>query len=109
MAKISARGCHKLAEATFDFPRDDSGTCDHFGPVLRHVFVLRSDGHILSCTSHPQAADSYDRRRSGLTLWKKFKAEVPASEYVERFAKIMGSKYEKLTADQCLKYEVKAA
>jgi hypothetical protein len=61
MAKISARGAVKLAEAHLDMESSDWP-----GGVARTIYVLRSDGVVLRATQfpqHPQGA--YDRKRTG--------------------------------------------
>jgi hypothetical protein len=80
MAKISARGATKLAEASIDMPFDQS-----VGGVARLFYVLRSDGAILKATSfpnHPRGA--YDRKRTGYTIIAKIK---PGNDIHEVFNK----------------------
>lgn len=86
MAKISAHGAHKVAEASFDMDRSDYDT--HFGSVVRYHYVLTSDGRILSAHSWPQARSSYDRSRSAYTIDAKIKKDFTGNP-IEVFTKFV--------------------
>lgn len=63
MAKISANGAVKLAEAHLDtIDPEDIGV----GGMWRTIYVLRSDGVVLRATQFPQHPNgAYDRKRQG--------------------------------------------
>jgi|KBSMisStaDraftv2_1062788.scaffolds.fasta_scaffold541757_3 hypothetical protein len=65
MAKISARGAVKLAEATSDYTAEDNDGLQGVGGIVRTFYVLRSDGTVLAASSFPNhPGGSYDRKRS---------------------------------------------
>ena len=87
MAKISARGAVKLAEATMD-----EESSDWPGGVARTFYVLRSDGTILRASSFPNhPGGSYDRKRTAYTVMGKLKACTTAEKH-EAFARYIARK-----------------
>lgn len=93
MAKISARGATKLAEA---IANDVSP--DWPGNVARTFYVLRSDGGVLRATSFPNhPGGSYDRQRSGYKLLGKAPVAIIAEgrealvAWFDRFAARKGA------------------
>lgn len=85
MAKISARGATKVAEAHFDFTDSTS--------VVRYFYVLRSDGVILKATSWPNAATAYDRKRTGYSIAAKVK---PVNDKLDVFTKFVNRRAARL-------------
>ena len=109
MAKISARGCHKLAEVTrdvdilkmrseaFGITEGDKSWSDACGGTIRYFYVLRSDGQILQASSYPfHPGGSYYRKRGGYSLWKSFSAAAvtKGEQYlIDQFRLIMARKH----------------
>jgi hypothetical protein len=91
MAKISARGAVKLAEATQDIPADDMGSV---GGTIRVFYVLRSDGVVLRATSFPfHPGGSYDRKRSSYAVTgRMLKSTATRAELLAAFAQFAARK-----------------
>lgn len=89
MAKISARGATKVAEAHFDFTDSFAGTTH----VVRYFYVLRSDGAILSANAWPNAESAYDRKRTGYSIAAKVK---PGNDNLAVFTKFVNRRAARL-------------
>lgn len=77
MAKISARGAVKLAEASRELTTED-------GTVVRYHYVLCSDGRVLRAFSLPHAERAYDRKRSSYSVLRAWSG-LSRAELVQRF------------------------
>ena len=77
MAKQTLKnGTRKIAECHIDTARDT--TSPGYDMVRTHL-ILRSDNKVLVAYSSPNAADQYNRRRSGYTVKGALKADRVAS------------------------------
>lgn len=86
MAKISARGCHKVAAFRVD------GDDNREGETVYEKFVLRSDGMILRGTGRTvHSTDGYRgwTNSPSLKQWRKFREDFPADERTERLERML--------------------
>jgi len=92
MAKISARGAHKVCENSVDIDRSSDDIGSFLGPVARVHYVLRSDGKILRAIAYPQATTAYDRKRGGYTIVATIKPGYDMREVFDRYCARKGCK-----------------
>lgn len=90
MAKLSARGAHKVTEESIDLPTDIEGV----GGYIRYTFALRSDGVILRCSQFPfHPHGSYDRRRSTYTIVARIKKGADQRAVFDKFVTSRRARY----------------
>ena len=98
MAKISANGAVKLAEAHLDtYDDEDIGV----GGMWRTIYVLRSDGVVLRATQFPQHPNgAYDRKRSAYKVQGRFTKAIGHDALLAAFERFAARKGATVTADR---------